>query len=154
MGSPPLMPSGAEVAAKPLPDPRPTVQGCLDAVAGPVHAEEGVTGAVIGVELMNLAQAGQLGVQLRGVLRRGEAVLGAEQAEQRAGEAGGETDQRLPPEGCLRRRRADDSRAVAVDSGVEGELAGGQEGLPSSGAIPDDTQFAVGRGEGAEMEGG
>ena len=103
---------------------------------------------------MHLAQAGQLGVQLRDLLRRGEAVLGAEEAEQRAGEVRGEADQGRECEWCLRRWRAHDARAVAVDGGVEGELAGGEEALPASGAVSDDTELAVGRGEGAEMMGG
>src|ERR1019366_685175 len=151
MGGSPVMPSGAEVAAKPLPDSRPAVQGGLDAIAGAVHAEEGVPGAVVGGELMILAQAGQLGIQFRRLIRGREAVVGAEQAEQRAGEVRGEADQGRELEWRLRRWRAHDPRAVAVDRGVEGELAGGEEALPPPGAVADDAELAVGGGQGAQM---
>ena len=67
----------------------PGVHGCLGPVAGPVHLQEGVTGSVVGVELIGLAVRLERGLEFGDVLGRGVLVIRAEQAEQRAGQVSG-----------------------------------------------------------------
>ena len=78
---------------------------------------------------MCLAQPGELSVELGDVLRRGKAILGAEEAEERAGELRGEADQRDEAHRILGRRAADHACAVAVDRRLELQATGREEGL-------------------------
>ena len=58
----------------------PAVHGRLGPVAGPVHLQEGVPGAVVGVELIGLSSRLERVFEFSDVLGRGVLILGAEQA--------------------------------------------------------------------------
>src|ERR1700735_2965200 len=70
-----------------VPDPLPAIVGRLHPVRGPVHGEERVPRALVAVEFVLLARLGENLVQLIDLLRRRVLVLGAEHAEQGAGQA-------------------------------------------------------------------
>src|ERR1700756_4979131 len=59
-----------EVAAEEVPDAQPAFVGRLHAIHGAIDGEEPVTGVLIRVELVLLAEPRQLGVDLRDVVRR------------------------------------------------------------------------------------
>jgi hypothetical protein len=106
------------------------------------------------MELVGLALGLQFLFELADLAGRGVLVVGAEQAEQRAGQVPGQV---LDGAGLQRhalRRGAGDERAVAVDGGVERQADPGQEGLAAAGAVADDADLAVGRGQAAQVRRG
>src|ERR1017187_2013186 len=134
------------MAAEPLPDVLPSRVRRLDPIAGTVGGEEGVAGAVEGVELVDLAQARQLLFQLDGVSRRWVCVISPEETEEGGRECRRQADDRCHLHGRLRRRRAHYEGTVAVDGGLEVEAAGGEERLAAARAVADDADPAVGGG--------
>src|SRR4029453_1867787 len=113
-----------QVAAEPAPDLLPPALRGVDVVARAVDREERVTGPLVGVELVRLALGTQLVLDPRHVLGRRVAVLGAEQAQQRAAELRRQIDGR--PRAVRRQvvRSGDDPPAIAVDGGIQGQRAG------------------------------
>src|SRR6201992_4513949 len=99
--------SGAQVLAVEVPDALPAVVGRLDPVGGAVDREERVTGALVGVELIRLARGLEGLLQLADLLRRRVLVIGAEQAEQGAGQGRGLVHDRADLEGDALGRGAD-----------------------------------------------
>src|ERR1700733_12508081 len=81
--------SSGQIAAEEIPDLLPAVVGRLHPVGRAVHREERVPGALVAVEFVFLACLGEDLVQFVDLLRGRVLVLGAEQPEQRAGQAGG-----------------------------------------------------------------
>src|SRR5262245_32895727 len=110
--------SGGEVAAVELADPLPAVDRGVHAVAGALRGEERVPGAVVGVELVLLAEAGEDAVELRDLVRRRVLVVVAEQAEERAAQARQQRLEALERQREALRRLAEHVGAVAVDGGV------------------------------------
>ena len=111
----------------------PGVHGGLGPVARPVHLQEGVSGPLVGVELIGLAGRLERGFELGDVLGRGMLILGTEQAEQRAGQVGGPLDQ---SRGAVQRvtlgRGLNHEAAVAVDGRLERQADRGEERLPAA----------------------
>src|SRR5215470_11061854 len=98
-----------QVTAEEIPDALPGVHGRFGTVAGPVHLQEGVPGAVVGVELVRLAVRLERLLELGDLIRRRMRVLPAEQAEQRAGQVTRPIDQRRNAvQRMSLRRRVDD----------------------------------------------
>ncbi len=123
----------------------PGVHGGFWPVAGAVHLHEGMSGSLVGVELIGLAVRLERRLQFRDVLRRRVLVFRAEQAEQRAGQVPGPVDQgrdavQRMPFGCS----LDDEAAVAVHGGVEWQADRGEERLAAARAVADHADLAVG----------
>src|ERR1700752_2582637 len=76
-----------QMLAEERPDLVPGIHTLLGPIERPVPVEEAVSGAVVAVELIILAVLLQLGLVLVHLLRTRCAIVVAEQAEQRAGEA-------------------------------------------------------------------
>jgi hypothetical protein len=96
-----------------------------------------VPGVVVAVELVLLAELGEQLVQLVDLGRRRVLVVVAEQAEQRGAQVRQPLAQRRHAQRELGRRVAEHEGAVAVDRGVDVQLAAGEHGLPAAGAVPD-----------------
>jgi hypothetical protein len=130
----------------------PGVHGGLGPVAGPVHLHEGVSGAVVGVELIGLACRLERGFEFGDVLGRGMLILSAEQPEERAGQVRGPLDQ---GRGAVQRvplgRGLDDEAAVAVDGRLKRQADRGEERLPAARAVADHADLAVGVGQPAQV---
>src|SRR6516165_3849914 len=124
--------SGGQVAAEPGEDLLPAVDRVFCAVGGADHREERMPGTLVGVELIRLALRLQFLFELRDLVGRGVLVIRAEQAEQRAGQVLGEVLDGADLQRHALGRGAGDERAVAVDGGVEGQAACGQERLPAA----------------------
>jgi hypothetical protein len=80
------------------------------------------------MELIGLAVRLERRLELGHVLGRGLLVIGAEQAEQRAGQVRGALDQGRPAhQRVTRGRGADDEAAVAVDGRLQRQAHRGEE---------------------------
>src|SRR5438552_1617399 len=87
-----LCPSFPEIPLEPGHAARPGTFGGVLAVGRAALAHEGVAGAGVGVELVILAEAGQLQVELLHVRGAGVGILGTEQTEHRRKDAQGEVE--------------------------------------------------------------
>ena len=133
-----------EVLTEEREDLAPAVHRLLGPVDGPVPVEEAVAGAVVTVELVDLAMLFQLYLVLVHLIGRRRPVLIAEYAEQRAGEVPGHVDRRH------RRLRIEllpahhHTAAPKVGAGVHVlPLRGVDESVPSAGAGTEDADLAV-----------
>jgi hypothetical protein len=104
------------------------------------------------VELIGLAVRLERGFEFGDVLGRGMLILGAEQAEQRAGQVTGPLDQgRGAVQWVTLGRCLDDEAAVAVDGRLQRQAHRGEERLPAARAVADHADLAVGVGQPAQV---
>ena len=114
------------------------------------RAEERVAGVVVAVELELLARGLQRLLLLRDLLGRRVLVLLAEQPEQRAPHVGGHVDRRDGHAIAEAFGRHDDTAAVAVDRGVDVDLARDEPRVATAGAVADHADLAVAVGQRAQ----
>src|SRR5271166_1163128 len=111
--------STSHVAAVEIPDLLPAVVRGLRPVCRPVHREKGVSCAVIGVELVRLAEVIEDLGQLARLARGWVLVVGAEQPEQRTRQVWRQPNDRRNLEWHAFRRWVHDAGTVAVNRRVE-----------------------------------
>ena len=115
-------------------------------VGGPVDREEPVAGVVVAVELVSLAVRAEDLVQFGDLLgaRMGSSFPNSPKSGARRR---GSCSARPSPQREALRGRTDDERAVAVDRGVEVEVAGGEHRPVSHPAVADHADLSVRAGQ-------
>src|ERR1700716_3413338 len=112
----------------------PTVERLLGAIGGTRGVEKGMTGAVVAVELVILAELLEHGFGAVHLVAVGVFIIIAEQTEQRSAHLLREINGRHRPLGIeLLRVVDDDIAAPAIDRGIDAvERAGGEIGVASA----------------------
>ena len=91
-----------------------------------------MTGVLIDLDLESLPVLPQRGLELRHFLHGRCRILRTEQPEQRAAELVQQVRDGRPRQAIPRRRGAGGEGAVTVDGGIQVQLAGGKDRLPSA----------------------